>query len=357
MKSVKKLLNHIFIDGLSGMALGLFATLIIGTILEQIGALISADFGKYLVAVACIAKSVTGAGIGIGVACKYKASPLVTVSAAVAGMVGAFASKISDGSLLAEKAVAYVGPGEPLGAFIAALTAIEIGRLISGKTKLDIILTPAVSIITGSAVGLLLGPPISRFMTMLGDIINWGTENQPIVMGIVVAVVMGICLTLPISSAALAIILGLSGIAGGAAVVGCSAQMIGFAVMSYRENKLGGLLAQGLGTSMLQMPNIVRRPQIWIPPIIASAILGPISTKLLAMSCLPSGAGMGTSGLVGQIMTYNSMIAAGTSPKVIFIEISIMHFIAPAIISLAVAEGMRKLGIIKKGDMELKNIN
>ena len=353
IKTLKKFLNHIFIDGLSGMALGLFATLIIGTIIEQIGTLIGGSIGGYIVAVASVAKSITGAGIGVGVACKFKSAPLVTVSAAGAGMVGAFASKIIAGALI-DNGVTYAGPGEPLGAFIAALVAIEIGTLISGKTKLDIILTPAVSIITGSATGLLLGPPISKFMTMLGDVINWGTENQPVVMGIVVAVVMGIVLTLPISSAALGIILGLTGIAGGAAVVGCSAHMIGFAVMSYRENKFGGLIAQGLGTSMLQMPNLVKKPVLWLPPIISSAILGPISTKLLAMECLPQGAGMGTSGLVGQIMTYNAMTASGASPKIIFIEMAIMHFIAPAVIALVVSEIMRKAKIIKPGDLELK---
>lgn len=356
MKTIKKIFNHIFIDGLSGMALGLFATLIIGTIIEQIGTLIGGTVGGCIAAVAAVAKSVTGAGIGVGVACKFKASPLVTVSAAGAGMVGAFASKIIAGSLI-DAGVTYIGPGEPLGAFVAALVAIELGMLISGKTKLDIILTPAVSILSGSAVGLLLGPPISSFMAMLGNIINWGTENQPVIMGIVVAAVMGVVLTLPISSAALGIILGLTGIAGGAAVVGCSAHMIGFAVMSYRENKFGGLIAQGLGTSMLQMPNLVKKPVLWIPPIVASAVLGPISTKLLAMECLPSGAGMGTSGLVGQIMTYNAMTASGFSRTQIFIEIAIMHFIAPAIITLVISEGMRKLKIIKPGDLELKGIN
>ncbi len=352
MRQLKKILNHIFIDGLSGMALGLFSTLIIGTILDQIASFIPSPYGAYLTTVAAVAKSITGAGIGVGVASKYKAAPLVTVSAAVAGMVGAFSSQISAGTLLSG-GVLYAGPGEPLGAFIAAFTAIEIGRLLSGKTKLDIILTPAVSILTGSAVGLFLGPTISRIMKALGDVINWGTQCQPILMGIVVSVVMGICLTLPISSAAIGLILGLDGIAAGAAVIGCSAQMIGFAVSSYRENKVGGLIAQGVGTSMLQMPNIVKHPLIWIPPIITSAILGPISTKLLGMTCTASGSGMGTAGLVGQFMTFNSMTANGVDPKIVLIEIVVMHFIAPAVISLVISEGMRKLNIIKSGDMKL----
>ena len=357
MKKLKNIFNYIFVDGLSGMALGLFATLIIGTIFEQIGGFINNEIGTYFVAVAAVAKSLTGAGIGAGMAFKYKASPLTGVSAAVSGMVGAFASKLIAGSVITEAGMLYSGPGDPLCAFIGAFFAIQAGKLIGGKTKLDIILTPAVSIITGCAAALLIGPPASKVTTYIGMIISWGMEKQPILMGIVVSVVMGICLTLPISSAALGIILGLSGIAGGAAVVGCSANMIGFAVASYRENKFGGLVAQGVGTSMLQMPNIVKHPQIWIPPIVASAILGPISSAVLKMTCYASGSGMGTSGLVGQFMTYSSMVDAGVDPKTVLIEIIVMHFIAPALISLAVSEFMRKKKFISFGDMELKNID
>lgn len=355
MNKIKKVLNYIFIDGLSGMALGLFATLIIGTILEQISNFVSGTVGEYLLFAASVSKAITGAGIGAGMAFKYKASPLTGVSAAVAGMVGAFASKLIAGKVIGDAGMIFTGPGDPLGAYVAAFFAILLGNLVSGKTKLDIIVTPAVSIITGSAAGLLLGPPMSKFSTWMGEVINWGTECQPILMGVVVSVVMGICLTLPISSAALAIILGLSGIAGGAAVVGCSAQMVGFAIASYRENKLGGLIAQGIGTSMLQMPNIVQHPLIWIPPIITSAILGPISTAVLKMTCNASGAGMGTSGLVGQFMTYASMTAEGIDPKTVIIEIIIMHFVAPAVITFLISETMRKGGIIKYGYMELKN--
>lgn len=357
MKALKNILNYIFVDGLSGMALGLFATLIIGTILEQIGGFINNSIGAYIIAVAAVAKSLTGAGIGVGMAFKYKVTPLTGVSAAVAGMVGAFAPKIIAGSVITEAGMLYSGPGDPLCAFIAAFVAIQIGRLIGGKTKLDIILTPAASIIAGCAAGLFIGPPVSNVTTYIGEIINWGMERQPVIMGIVVSVVMGICLTLPISSAALGIILGLSGIAGGAAVVGCSAQMIGFAVASYRENKLGGLIAQGVGTSMLQMPNIVKHPQIWIPPIVASAILGPISSAVLKMTCYASGSGMGTSGLVGQFMTYASMVESGVDPVVTVIEIIVMHFIAPAAISYAVSEFMRKKKLISFGDMKLENTN
>ena len=357
MKTFKNIFNYIFVDGLSGMALGLFATLIIGTILEQVGGFFDNTIGAYLIAVAAVAKSLTGAGIGAGMAFKYKASSLTGVSAAVAGMVGAFASKIIAGGILTDSGMLYSGPGDPLCAFIAAFFAIQAGKLVGGKTKLDIIITPAVSVITGCAAGLFIGPPASSVTSYIGDIINWAMERQPIIMGIVVAVVMGMCLTLPISSAALGIILGLSGVAGGAAVVGCSAQMIGFAVASYRENKLGGLVAQGIGTSMLQMPNIVKHPQIWIPPIVASAVLGPISSALLKMTCYASGSGMGTSGLVGQFMTYASMTEEGIDPVVIILEIAVMHFIAPALIALGVSEFMRKKKLISFGDMELKNMD
>ena len=346
-------LSRIFIDGLSGMALGLFSTLIVGTILEQIGTLLPDTVGSWLIMIAGMCKALTGAGIGVGVAYKLKETPLVTLSCAAVGMIGAFASKLLAGTAWTPGVVTLAGPGEPLGAFVAAVVAIECGRLIAGRTKLDILLVPVCSILPGAAAGLVLGPPISKLMTALGALINWGTMQQPVLMGILVAVIVGICLTLPISSAALCIILGLDGIAAGAAVVGCSAHMVGFAVASYRENKLGGLFAQGVGTSMLQMPNLMRKPILWLPPIITSAILGPISTKVLGMVSGASGAGMGTSGLVGQIVTFQSMTAAGFSPAVTLIEILIMHVIAPALITLLISEFMRKKGWIKYGDLKL----
>lgn len=353
MKSIKAYLNKIFIDGLSGMALGLFATLIVGTIVQQIGTLIGGNIGTTINGIASVAKCLTGAGIGVGVAYKFKESPLVTLSAATAGMIGAFASKIIAGTLLVEGAVVLAGPGEPLGAFIAACVGIEIGHLVSGKTKVDILVTPVITIASGSIAGLLVGPPISNFMIGLGEVINWGTEQQPLLMGIIVSVIMGMVLTLPISSAALGIILSLSGVAAGAATIGCSAQMVGFAVASYRENKVGGLLAQGLGTSMLQVPNIVKKPLIWIPPTLASAILGPIATVGLGMTNNPTGSGMGTAGLVGQIMTYQTMTGEGISSMVVLLQILIMHFIAPALLTLLISEVMRKKGWIKSGDMAL----
>lgn len=354
MKKVKWILNRIFVEGMSGMTLGLFATLIVGTIMSQIGSLIGGTIGNYIILVSSVAKSLTCAGIGVGVAQKFKQPPLVAVSAATAGMVGGFASKLIAGTLLTETgAIIYQGPGEPLGAFIAAYVAVEVGRLVAGKTKVDILVTPITTITAGSVVGILIGPPISEMMTALGAFINWSAERQPVMMGILIAVVMGMVLTLPISSAALAIVLGLSGVAAGASVVGCSAQMVGFAVASFRENKVGGLIAQGVGTSMLQVPNIMRKPIIWLPPTIASAILGPISSKVLGMTCNAAGAGMGTSGLVGQITTYQTMTADGVSGMLVLIEIIIMHVLAPAAITLAISELMRKKGWIKEGDMKL----
>lgn len=352
MKAIKKLLNEIFIEGLSGMATGLFATLIIGTIIQQIGGLLPGTIGTSLFMMGKIAASVTGVGIGCGVAIRFKESPLVILSAATCGMMGAFASKILAGTVLVDGVICYAGPGEPLGAFIAALAGIYVGRLVSGKTKVDIIITPLVSIAAGSTVGLILGPPISRVMTVLGEMINAATLQEPFLMGVLVSVLMGIILTLPISSAALGVILNLSGIAAGAATVGCCTNMVGFAVASYRDNKVNGLLAQGLGTSMLQIGNIVRKPIIWLPVILSSAILGPVSTMVFHMTNNATGSGMGTAGLVGQITTYQTMTAT-EDPTIVLIKIVLLHFILPAVLTLIFSEYMRKKGWIKKNDMKL----
>ncbi len=352
MQAFKKWLNKVFIDGLSGMATGLFATLIIGTIIQQIGNLVGGSIGDTIFLIGKMAAAVTGAGIGCGVAHRFKEPPLVLLSAATAGMVGAFASKILAGTVLTDGVIHLSGPGEPLGAFIAAYIAIEAGHLVSGKTKIDILITPFCGIMAGSAVGLILGPPISAFMVWLGSLINWGTVQQPFLMGIIVSVLMGIILTLPISSAALGIILDLNGIAAGAAVVGCCCNMVGFAVASYHDNKIGGLLAQGLGTSMLQIGNIVRKPIIWLPAIISSAILGPVSTMIFGMTSNATGSGMGSAGLVGQIMTFQTMTQTLSAGTVLF-QIILMHFILPGILAFAISEIMRKKGWIKDGDMKL----
>ena len=213
-------------------------------------------------------------------------------------------------------------------------------------------MTPVITIGAGSVVGLLVGPPISQMMTGLGSIINWATEQRPFIMGIVVSVVMGMVLTLPISSAALGIILNLSGLAAGAATIGCCCNMVGFAVASYRENKFGGLVAQGLGTSMLQVPNIMRHPLIWLPVIFSSAILGPVSTILANMQNNATGSGMGSAGLVGQITTYQTMIAYD-DPKLVIIKIILLHFVLPAVITLFFSEVFCKANLIKSGDMAL----
>ena len=350
---MKKIMKEIFIDGLSGMASGLFATLIIGTIIVQIGNLIPGAVGQYLIMMGKVASALTGAGIGVGVALRLKSSPLVIVSAATAGMTSAFASKIIAGTVLVDGVMQFAGPGEPLGAFIGAMICVYMGRLVSGKTKVDILITPFVCIVSGSAVGLLIGPTISSFMAWLGSLINWGTEQAPFIMGIVVSVLMGIILTLPISSAALGIILGLNGLAAGAATVGCCANMVGFAVASYRENKMNGLLAQGLGTSMLQIGNIVKKPVIWLPAIITSAVLGPVSTLVFKMTNNATGSGMGTAGLVGQINTYQDMVSQGAEPAMVLIKILVLQIVLPALLAFVISEFMRKKGIISTNDMKL----
>ena len=351
---MKKLLNRIFVDGLSGMASGLFATLIIGTIIQQIGNLIGGNIGTLLYQFGKMAAAMTSAGIGVGVACRFKEAPLVVLSAATAGMVGGFAGKITAGAVFAEDgSVILSGPGEPLGAFVAAYVAIELARLVAGRTRLDIILAPLVGILSGSAVGILVGPPISRMMTQLGSLINWGTEQQPFLMGIIVSVLMGMILTLPISSAALGVILNLSGLAAGAATVGCCCNMVGFAVASFKENGVSGLLAQGIGTSMLQVPNIVRKPVIWLPVILSSAILGPIGTMVFKMTNNATGSGMGTAGLVGQIMTWQTMVPA-EGGVLVMVKIIVIHFLLPGLLSLFFCNCMRKLNWIKNGDMKLE---
>lgn len=352
MNWLKKILDKIFIDGLSGMAQGLFATLIVGTIVQQIGTLIGGETGNYIFLVGKVAASLTGAGIGVGVAHRFQESSLVVLSAAVAGIIGGYAGNLLAGSMVSGGNVILAGPGEPLGAFIAAFIGIQAGHLIAGKTKIDILLTPLVTIGVGATTGVLVGPSISKFMMGLGDMINWGTEQQPLIMGMVLSVLMGMALTLPISSAALGVILNLNGLAAGAATVGCCCNMIGFAVASFRENKVGGLLAQGIGTSMLQVPNIVRNPLIWLPSILSSAILGPVGTIFLHMTNNATGSGMGTAGLVGQIMTWQTMTVAEPS-TIVIIKIVAIQILLPAIVTVCISEFMRKKGWIKSGDMKL----
>jgi uncharacterized membrane protein len=328
-----------FIKVLNGMALGLFSSLIIGLIIKQLGTLMNISL---LVKFGQFAQFMMGPAIGAGVAYSIGASPLGIFASVATGAIGA-------GTIYFDGGNALMKIGEPVGAFIAALIGAEFSKLIQEKTKVDIVLVPLGTIIVGGLVGHYIAPAVSGFMTFVGNMINLATELKPIPMGILVSMLMGIALTLPISSAALAISLGLNGLAAGASTVGCCCHMIGFAVASYRENGFGGFIAQGLGTSMLQIPNTIRNPKIWIPAVVTSAILGPISTTIFKMEGNPIGAGMGTSGLVGQFATIDTM---GLSPKV-FIYMLLLHFILPGIISFIISEWMRKKDYIKEGDMKI----
>ncbi|MGL4534441.1 MAG: PTS transporter subunit IIC [Fusobacteriaceae bacterium] len=325
-------MKRYLVDTLSFMALGLFSSLLIGTILKTIGEKFDI---KFLVEVIWpLTRDFSGATIGVAVAYGLKAPPLVLFSSVLTGAAG--------------NAV-----GGPAGALISTIFGVEFGKLISKETKLDIVLTPALTIIIGVFIGGIVGPIIGNLMTKLGEVIIFFTELHPFYMGIFVSVTMGMILTLPLSSAAISLMLGLNGLAAGAATVGCCSQMIGFATMSYKENKFGGFLAQGLGTSMLQMPNIIKNYKIWIPPIITSAILGPISTTVFKLKNIPIAAGMGTSGLVGQIGTINAMENA-ISNKKIYLIIILLHFILPAIITFFIGNIFRKFGIIKENDLKIK---
>ena len=366
---ITAVLKRIFIDGLSGMALGLFATLIVGTILGQIAAfgfLKGTLIGTLLTYTANLTKTLMGVGIGVGIAYKFKESPLVTVGAGACGFIGAFSANLvnlAKGVIATLPAISQGSPGDPLAAFVAAMVGIEIGRLVAGKTKVDILVTPIVTVVSGGAVGLLTGKGIAAVTSAISSFVGWSTEQQPVLMGIIVAVVMGLALTLPISSAAIGVVVfagsessyGLA-LAAAAAAAGCSAQMVGFAVSSFRENRYGGLISQGIGTSMLQMSNIVKNPRIWIPPTVASAVVGPVSAALFKMTNNNVGAGMGTSGLVGQINGYMVMTQqSGVSWYVALLEILLVHIILPAAISLGVSELLRKMGWIKEKDMLLEN--
>lgn len=338
-KSTKGIRNYL-VKVFNGMALGLFSSLIIGLIIKQLGTIFNA---QWMISFGEIAQLLMGPAIGAGVAYGVGAPSLAIFASVVTGAIGA-------GTISFEGGVAIIKIGEPVGAFVAALVGAEFSKLLGGKTKVDIVLVPLSTILLGGLAGSYIAPFISSFMTLIGNMINIATELHPLPMGIIVSVVMGMVLTLPISSAALAISLGLSGLAAGASTVGCATQMIGFAVASFRENGFGGFIAQGIGTSMLQVPNIIRNPKIWIPPTLASAILGPISTVIFKVEGNMIGAGMGTSGLVGQFATIEVMGSGGKTLTAILL----LHFILPGILSFIIAEWMRKTGHIKEGDMKLQ---
>ena len=332
-----------FVDAMGAMALGLFATLLIGTIFGTIAGYIPEgnvvrDFFSNLES---YSKGATGVVLGIAIAHALKAPPLVMFCAGVVGMSGNALPFVYEGKTIT---------AGPAGAFICVLLAVEIAKLVSKTTKVDIIVTPAVTIGVGVLVAMIVCPAVAFLMYWLGYFVNYATEILPFFMGIIISVVVGVILTLPISSAAICAMIGITGIAGGAAVAGCCAQMVGFAVISFRENKWGGIVAQGLGTSMLQMGNIVKKPIIWIPATLASAITGPISTCIFKLECTGVSAGMGTCGLVGPIGVFADMGFNANS----IIGVILVCIVLPAALSLLFSEIMRKLGWIKFGDLSLE---
>lgn len=359
---VKKLAKRWFIDAFSGMAQGLFCTLIAGTILAQIsGWILLSDtpagqsVGNFVGAVANIAKMLMGAGIGVGIAHALKANRLVMFSAAFAGFAGAFSDAIIAGTFTAGFA-----PGNPVGAYIVSLIAIELGMLIAGKTRVDIVVVP-LGMMVVAMLSLFVAYPFILLINLIAEGIALATGIAPVSMGIIIAVSMGIFLTLPTSSAAIWLVIAggaMAGdanmlLAGGAAVVGCAAHMVGFAVQSFRENGFGGLIAQGIGTSMLQIPNLMRHPIIMVPPIVASAIVGPLSTAVFGLRCNAAGGGMGTSGLVGVFGVIDA--SSGVLPEwKIALGIVLLMFVIPAVVCLALSELMRKKGWIKPDYMKLE---
>ncbi|MDO4328653.1 MAG: PTS sugar transporter subunit IIC [Lachnospiraceae bacterium] len=326
-KNVNITVQTYLIDALGAMAFGLFASLLIGTIFATIGE--KSGIQAFQV-ISDYAKSATGAALGVAIAYALKAPQLVLFSAATVGIAGN-------------------ALGGPVGALVATVVATELGKIVSKETRVDILVTPGVTIISGVLIAQFVGPGVAKFMDAFGMMVKTATEMQPFFMGMLVAALIGIALTLPISSAAICIALSLDGLAGGAATAGCCAQMIGFAVLSFRENGVGGLLAQGLGTSMLQMGNIVKNPRIWIAPTLASMITGPIATVIFQMTNIPTCAGMGTCGLVGPIGVYTSM---GGGAKM-WLGILLVCFILPAVLTAVFGEIFRKIGWIKEGDLKL----
>ena len=330
------------IDALGAMAQGLFASLLIGTIISTLGEQLGIEI---LVQIGGFAKAATGPAMAVSIGYALKCPPLVLFSLVA---VGGAANGLG-------------GAGGPLAVFFATIIAGEIGKLVSKETKIDIIVTPAVTICVGAIFSIFCAPAIGSAASAVGMAIMWATELQPFFMGIIVSVIVGIALTLPISSAAICAALSLTGLAGGAAVAGCCAQMVGFAVMSFKENKWGGLFAQGIGTSMLQMGNIVKNPRIWLPPIIASAITGPLATCVfqLKMNGAAVASGMGTCGLVGQIGVYTGWvkdIAEGAKLSITamdWIGLILICFVLPALLSWLIALPMRKKGWIGENDLKL----
>ena len=331
---IRKLFQKYVVKALSHMAQGLFCSLILGLIIGQIAKIPGLGFLSFISETLSASSPLVGACIGLAMAYGLSAAPLVMISSAITGSLG------------------YLSGG-PVGAYLSVIIGVEAGNLISKKTPADIIVTPLLTIVAGGIFAKYCCSPINGFMLYLGQVINNSTELNPFLMGLAVAVLTGCSLTLPISSVALCVMFGIDGLAAGAATAGCCAQMIGFAVISYKDNGVGGLLSQGLGTSMLQIGNIAKKPVIWLAPTLTAAILGPVSTVLLHMTNSSIGAGMGTSGLVGPIATYATMTAEGAESWPLIIKIICLYFIAPAVISMAIHLAMRKAGWVNDGDMKI----
>ena len=354
MNKLKSYAKKYFIDAMSAMALGLFASLLIGTIFGTIGTYLGADYvnsslvntiGGYFTEMKGFAQGASGMAIGAAIAYSLKADPLVIFSCAAVGSV----SYSTGAQIMLSGGESITYTAGPAGSFVAVIAACEVAMLVSKKTKVDILVTPTVTIMTGYCASKLICPAIAYIMYYLGDFINTATELRPFLMGIIISVVVGMILTLPISSAAICAMIGISGIAGGAATAGCCAQMRGFAVISFCDNGWGGFFAQGLGTSMLQMGNICKRPQIWIPPTLAAAVCGPISTLVFKLECTGVSAGMGTCGLVGPLGIVSAM-GGGAN---MWLGILLVCFVLPAALSYVFYLIMKKAGWIKAGDMKL----
>lgn len=330
---LKRLFTTYVVDALSYMAMGLFCSLILGLIIKQLSLIphleVLADIAKVLQS-----PMVVGGSIGLAIGFGLKRDPLVTISAVAVGALG-------------------YQFGGPVGAYLCAIIGIELSSLVSKRTPIDIIITPLIAVVAGGVFAIYCCAPINEWMMSLGAVIERATQLNPFVMGVVVSVMVGCVLTLPISSAALCISIGISGLAAGAATAGCCAQMVGFAVISFKDNGFGGLISQGLGTSMLQVGNIARKPIIWLAPTLAAAVLGPVSTVWLKMTNSAAGAGMGTSGLVGPIGCWDTMQAT-TDHTTLLIEILVLYFVAPAVLSLIFHYAMRRLGWVKDGDLALR---
>jgi len=370
MEKVKEYLKKYFVTAMGAMAQGLFATLLIGTIIKTVGQYTGFDF---LVDIAGFASGTTGMAIGAAIALSMKSDMLVTLSCTVVGAMGNAIGAVINSGFISAWAVNAKGDAEgvfysagPAGAFFAVIAACEVAKFVSKKTKVDILVTPVVTILTGFVACFAICPIVAYLMYYLGVFIATATTFQPFLMGVIVAVVVGVVLTLPISSAAIcAMIFSESALsvamangtdegfllAGGAAVVGCCAQMVGFAAMSFKENKYSGLVSQGIGTSMLQMGNICKNPRIWIPPTLAGAICGPLSTLIFKLKCMGVSAGMGTCGLVGPI----GVITSTESSALLWIGLPLLCIVLPAAISLGIGELFRRIGWIKENDLLLEN--